>query len=294
MRQLFFAAFLPIALVALAGCSRRDDDDEEPPSKRFVRPGGKKDGAVAKGDPLKAPLDGVIKGRVVFDGEPPVMAQIQGMLGHNDKAHCLAGADFEKRNQDWIIGNDKGVANVVVFLKAPAGKYFELKDEDKNRSDTLVIDQPHCAFIPHVQVAFPEFWNGKEVQPSGQKFVVKNSAAVTHNTRWQGDLRKTGSGSRNIPPGEQFELPLTPEPNPIQIGCDFHPWMNGRIWAFDHPYAARTDENGYFEIKNVPTGVELNVVAWHEVPGFFHGGRDGTKTTFQAGANDLNLKVGPK
>ncbi|MCI0642222.1 MAG: hypothetical protein L0Y72_20820 [Gemmataceae bacterium] len=291
MRQYLLAIFVPIAVIAVVGgCSRRDDDDDEPPAKRFVRPSGK-GGAVAKGDPLKAPLDGVIKGRVVLDGDAPEMAQIPGMLNHNDKQHCLAGADFEKRNQTWIIGKDKGVENVVVFLRPPPGKYFELKDEDKNRTDTVYIDQPHCAFIPHVQVIFPAYWDGKELRPSGQNFFVKNSAPMLHNTRWQ---TRTGVGNRMVASGTELDMKLDPDRKPIVIGCDIHPWMNAFVWSFDHPYAARTKSDGTFEIKNVPTGVELTVFAWHEGPQYFYGGNAGTKTTFQAGENVLDLKVPAK
>jgi hypothetical protein len=40
--------------------------------------------------------------------------------------------------------------------------------------------------------------------------------------------------------------------------------MEAFIWSFDHPFAAISNADGTYEIKNVPTGVEVSVIAWHE------------------------------
>jgi hypothetical protein len=48
------------------------------------------------------------------------------------------------------------------------------------------------------------------------------------------------------------------------VNCDLHKWMKGYIWSLETPYAAVTDKDGHFEIKNVPAGAELQIVAWHE------------------------------
>jgi len=39
--------------------------------------------------------------------------------------------------------------------------------------------------------------------------------------------------------------------------------MNAELFVVPHPYYAVTDENGKFELSNVPAG-EYTVVAWHE------------------------------
>ena len=50
----------------------------------------------------------------------------------------------------------------------------------------------------------------------------------------------------------------------LSLKCNIHQWMTGYVWAFDHPYAVVTGEDGTYEIKNVPAGTELTIVAWHE------------------------------
>jgi hypothetical protein len=287
-------------VLGLSGCGKKEvDTDDDQPRGKYVSgrdkgaSGGASTGAAA--EPLKAPLDGVIRGRVVLEGEKPVMAVIPTMATHNDHAVCLAGDEAEKRDPKWIIGKDNGVANVVVFLKPPQGKYFLVKDEDKNLSGkNKEMDQPHCAFVPHVVAAFPSYRDGKDLKSTGQELVVKNSAPVPHNTKWQGDTLKTGGGSRTIPPKGDITIKLVPEANPIKIACDFHPWMYARVWAFEHPYFAVTKEDGAFEIKNVPTGAEVGLVAWHEAPGFFYGGASGTKKKFNPGENKVDLTISAK
>jgi hypothetical protein len=79
-----------------------------------------------------------------------------------------------------------------------------------------------------------------------------------------------------LEPTKSKVIPLNASPDlPISFKCDIHPWMNAKCWAMDHPYIARTDEDGKFTIANVPTGVELQVVGWHEGAGYFNGGPGG-------------------
>jgi len=40
--------------------------------------------------------------------------------------------------------------------------------------------------------------------------------------------------------------------------------MSAKLWVFNHPYFAVTNENGEFTIENVPSGEELVVYMWHE------------------------------
>jgi hypothetical protein len=291
LAKLIGAVSLAFVLATVPGCGKKDKDDNageaNTPKARGTQPS-----AAGKVE-LKASLDGVIRGKVVLEGDMPAIAQVATMAAHTDHDRCLAGEDFEKIEQKWIIGKDKGVANVVIFLRAPQGKYFPIKDEDKHRSDEVVVRQPHCAYVPHVSAAFPSYFDGKGQTRTGQTFVVENNATFNHNTSWKGDPIKTGVGNRNLKAGDKLPIELQPEANPIALACDVHSWMTAKVWAFDHPYFAVTKMDGTFEFKNAPTGVEVGLVAWHEAAGYFHGGKEGTKMKFNPGDNrvDLNIKA---
>ena len=57
-------------------------------------------------------------------------------------------------------------------------------------------------------------------------------------------------------------LDLVADRLPIKIECNIHPWMNGWVRVFDHPYFAVTDADGNFELKNAPAG-NYRLMVWH-------------------------------
>lgn len=281
-------SFALIAIIAAApGCSRKEEDEPAPP-KPFAKGGG---ATTAKNKQPIPAGDGIVVGQVTLDGDFPDMPLIEGMAKHQDHKGCLDMApEAQKISQKWIIDKEsRGIANVVIYLKPPPGKYFQVKDEDKNRNDTVSTDQPHCAFVPHVNAAFPAYWDGENYQPSGQKFVVKNSAPMNHNTNWAGG--KTPGGNVIIKPGDQQPIKLVPDPsNPVMLKCDIHPWMTGTVFSFDHPYYAVTDKQGKFQFKNVPTGVEVGIFGWNEAQlNFFQ-----ETKKFNSGENRQDFKIKAK
>jgi hypothetical protein len=149
----------------------------------------------------------------------------------------------------------------------------------------VVLDQPCCAFVPHV-IAVRE----------GQEVVTKNSAPVVHNIRWTGHPLTNPGGSVIVPAkGEHVIKNLKAQKLPVQLACDIHPWMKGYCGVYDHPYFAVTDKDGKFEIKDAPAG-PCRLVVWQEAIGYRGGaaGRDGEKVTIKAGmATDLG-KLGLK
>ncbi len=213
--------------------------------------------AQATKKPFAATTSGTIKGKVTLDGEAPAKKPIPIGAGHKDEDHCKKG---DTDDVTWVVGSNKGLGNVVVFLKPPSGQYFKVDMAKKTWTDELVIDQPFCAFKPHVSVVFADY-EGKPVQ----KMTVKNSAPILHNSRVSGSPLRNPAKGGALPAGKHEDFALKSDTQVIKISCDAHKWMEAFIWAFDHPYAAITDADGNFEIKNVPTGAELQVMAWHEV-----------------------------
>ena len=122
---------------------------------------------------------------------------------------------------------------------------------------------------------------------TGQKLRLKNSAPFNHCAKWQGDGLENKSVNVILPPKEFRDYELNPQPDPLQIQCNFHPWMSGFIWIFDHPYHSVSNSKGNFEIKNVPVGVNLTFVAWHEAKNRFFE----RKISFKKGDNELELRI---
>ena len=206
-----------------------------------------------------------------------------------EKEMCHAGTDGEKTAYQWRVNKkNKGVKNVFVWIRPLTDDdYFDVSDIVKKGDfkKEVKLDQPHCAFVPHAFTLFQRYVDPKDPEKSpakqpktGQKFVVENSAARPHNTKWEGK-GAIKAGNEKISPREQLpidDFKLSYE-GPVVFACSIHPWMRAYAWSFDHPFAAVTDEDGKFVINNVPGGVKVRVVAWHEEAGFLEGGRKGTE-----------------
>jgi hypothetical protein len=270
-----------------------DGDGDENPTMTSVKTTGK---------------TGTIKGVVKFEGAEPDTGTMTADLREQMKKVtqsldvCLTNApENQKEQQTWRINPEtKGVENVVVFIK-PVGdhEFFDVSkfvNEKKGFPLEVYVDQPHCAFIPHVRTIFPRYNNpSKPVDrytdsspKTGQIFKVKNSSPIEHNT-------KLDPGSnRVIPRGESLVI-TDIMPNykaPVNLSCSIHPWMKGYVWAFDHPYAAVTDAKGNYEIKDVPAGIKVRILAWHESAGWLNsGGSKGQEFEAKEGDNTQNFTL---
>jgi hypothetical protein len=251
---------------------------------------------------------GTLTGKVTLVGDAPDLTEATKKLKSDmdmqkDKETCLspdAGKE-EKNPESWVIndvGGEKRVKNVLVWLKAPEGTFFKLPDGAlaKAEKETVKLNQPHCAFIPHALVLWPKYIDPKtkKEKPTGQEFVVTNHTkpGIAHNTKWAGSSKNAGNETINA--GQEKKIELVPDTKPVTIACNIHGWMNAYAGVFDHPYAAVTDDKGEYTIENVPTGVDLQVVAWHEVGGYLTKGKAKGDTHKLDQKTSINFEVSAK
>jgi hypothetical protein len=240
---------------------------------------------------------GSLSGRVTFEGDLPepvsLLGEINDLKNAEDKACCKAAPAAQKVKQNWVIDKNRGVANVFVWIKPPSDKVvFPIHKDDKERKDTIVMDQPFCAFEPRVVALFPEYHDGSKIVKTGQKFMIKNSSIVPHNVRGTPSM-KYGNDlfNHNIPSKSDREYSFKPQPNPFPLVCDLHKFMAGYVAVFNHPYFAVTKADGTFEIPRVPAGVEVTLMAWHEVTVLNALDVKGKNMTFKEGKNTFDFKI---
>jgi hypothetical protein len=281
---ILLAVPLAAALVAAVGCGGGDNKASEKgggggggaakgggekPSAPSVTPAGKKEELASTGS-------GTLKGKVMLEGDMPDISK--DIIDPNQKDHdyCEKGPTAA---QNWKIGKDKGVANVVVWVRAPKGKYFKVP-KMKEAKEMVKIDQPFCAFEPHVVALYPSYYDGKKQENTGQTFEVVNSATIPHNTNWTAENQALIPGANVIldpKTGKKvIKVQAAKEKNSggeqqVNFECNIHKWMKAYAWVFDHPYVAVTSGDkkdaadfGDYEIKDVPTGAEVEIVYWHE------------------------------
>jgi hypothetical protein len=229
--------------------------------------------AAAEATAIEVKDTGTLKGKVTYDGPPPPPDDLTTAMeakAEPDKSHCLKG---DRKGQLWMVGADKGVANVVVWLRAPEGKFFDVPAAERNRTETVTMDQPFCQFIPHVQAINPSDYDPatKKQKKTGQTFKILNSAPINHNTAWKGNVLFNGGANQIILSKKEMDVVAAPcSPSKaggedlLSVNCDIHKWMTAKVAVFDHPFYAVTKGDGSYEIKNVPAGVEVILCHWHE------------------------------
>lgn len=223
-------------------------EEEKAPAREERRPAKPKPAKAAGSSGAAATSGGkanTVSGRVTWSGDVPKNPLISMA---SDKVCESLCAGKEPRKEVTVVGDDGGLANVVVYI----GKGLPKQDWPV-RGEEVVIDQHGCTYVPHV-VALQ----------LGQKISIKNSDDTTHNVHFKsklnGDWNMTQSSKGSVPPKEDFKRP---EVGSALFKCDIHTWMEARAHIFDHPFFAVTDEHGNFEIKDVPAG-SYTVVALHE------------------------------
>ncbi len=312
--------------VLLAGCSKDKDKDEgELTSPTKTKGDGTKKKAGGTQKLVEGKGTATLKGKITVKGGSVPAGVLEELTKNfqdliakkaDDKSVCMAGSPAEITEQIYRLGANKNVGNVVVWLMPPDRNTFFKIDEKQAaeaKAHPVEIDQPHCAFLPHVSTVFVSYRdpaNLKNTVETGQTLTVKNSAKIGHNTNWSGGPDEP-KGNQLIAPGGSVKIAdLMPDAKaPLTIKCNIHGWMDGYVWIFDHPYAtvSRSDTApkgldvkhddptfGTYEIKGAPAGAKLRLVAWHEKAGFLTG-RDGEEIELKEGDNtkDFELEVKP-
>lgn len=179
---------------------------------------------------------GTISGTVKFKGTAPAPKKLDV---NKDKEVC---GKTPKTDQSLVVNNGNLVNAVVTITDIKKGKKIEAKK--------VTLDQNGCQYHPHV-LAFP----------AGSTVEVANPDGILHNIH---SYSKVNSPFNMAQPKFKKTLDVKiDKPEPIQVKCDVHGWMEGWLVATESPYVAVTDDSGSFKLTDVPAGT-YTVEVWHE------------------------------
>jgi hypothetical protein len=184
---------------------------------------------------------GTVRGSVKWSGPEP---HLTAFHINKDPQICDPASHGTRDLERLIISAQGGVANTVVFLKnISSGKAFDLPAERR------FLDQRQCRYEPHILLV-----------PEGAALQMKSSDATLHT------VHMDGAASYNLPfpfPNQIISRNLN-TPGLVNLKCNGgHVWMNAEMFVTPHPYYAVTDENGDFQLTDVPAG-DYAIEAWHE------------------------------
>ena len=220
--------FLAVALLAAAvACGGQNDASPASPPANAKRVDESKAANVV--------------GRVVFEGTVPVNPPIDLAAD----PYCASQNPGGARLENVVVANG-GLENVFVYVKDGLGDYgFDVP------SEPVKLDQVGCQYRPHVLGV-----------RAGQKLVITNSDDTLHNVhamaKSNGEWNK-GQALKNMSDAKVFKTREVM----VAFKCDVHSWMRAYVGVLEHPYFAVTQNDGAFELKNLPAGT-YTVEAWHE------------------------------
>lgn len=201
---------------------------------------------------------------------------------NKDVGICAPGGVFPKSRR-LVLGEGNTVQFAAVYLDMrnfPVDNEKWVHPDYAADADATIgpFDQKNCVFLNHVFS-----------MRSSQKLIIKNSDTVGHNTK-----SDAAPGSPNVQiaaGGETLYDPggKAPRGGPVSVSCSAHPWMNAYFLIREDPYNGISNEAGVIELKNVPTGVDLEFRVWHELLGNVTQA-DGNE--FKKGKLNLNLEAG--
>jgi hypothetical protein len=184
-----------------------------------------------------------IRGRFIFEGDPPQMPPYQV---NKDAATCAPGGQAPPQETLVVDSATKGIANIAIYPR----KVSRVHDAAGPKTEPFVFDQKQCVFLSHVFAVTVD-----------QPIQIKNSDDVGHNTNITGQ----NTFNQTIPSGGASPFAAKREEAlPASISCSIHPWMRAYILPRKNAYFAITAPDGSFEIPNLPAGEELEFQVWHE------------------------------
>jgi plastocyanin len=185
---------------------------------------------------------GTLRGRFVYDGDPPVRKKL---VVNKDRDIC---GSHDLRNEQLVVSEDGGIKDVILWVRT---KEVPERDGGAESGGIVEFDNKNCRFAPHVVTMRP-----------GETLKVKNSDPVAHNT--QISFNANSAFNEAIAVGAVKELqPKKAERYPVDVSCSIHPWMKGYLLVQDTPFVAVTDEEGNFEIRDLPAGIDLEFQVYH-------------------------------
>jgi hypothetical protein len=215
---------------------------------------------------------GDLKLQFVYDGQPPEPKLLP----------VAPGAPFAPVDETWVVNpKNKSVANVVVYLDYQRDeKLLVHPDLKKPKDREAKVNIMGNRFDPHVTI-----------MRTDQSLVVTNGDPFGHNVK--ADFLQNASFNVLLATGEKTEQWFQlPERAPSFLSDAIHPQMTGHLLICNHPYFARSDENGQMVIPKLAVGKHA-FRAWHEAIGLMGAPvQAGKPIEWKRGIIEIEIKEG--
>lgn len=235
----FLAVAFCLAFTACGGGKEEEEETEAPAAGSKAATST----AAAPAAPAAAPVAGsaTVSGKVAFTGTAPA----RELIKMEADAFCKAAHSEPVSTQDVVINSNGTLEWVLVYVKEGVSRSYPPP------TDPVTLDQHGCQYRPHIF----------GIQ-AGQPLRILNSDGTLHNIHALPKINaefNIGQPFQNMETMKKFDKPEVP----LRFKCDVHKWMGAYCGVFNHPFFAVTNEQGTYEIKNLPPGNYV-IEAWQE------------------------------
>ena len=238
MKNNIFAIFILTIVLFSSGCGKNSNETQAPKEEAASVSAP----AVSK-KAMNRALAATLKGKVTFQGQAPEPKNIS-VRGNPECA--VFHKEGNVASEELLVNPSGGIRNAFVYVKEGLEGYtFETPQA------SATIENKGCIYVPHV--------SGVQVN---QPVTLLNDDPTLHNVHTY--AKNSGAWNLGMPiQGMKVNKKFTAPEVMVTLKCDVHPWMIGYVGVLTHPYFGVTNENGEFELKNVPPGKYL-VEVWQE------------------------------
>ena len=239
-RSLVILVAVSAGLSLLACGGGKEEDALEDESAPAAAPAAAAPAAAAPAA-VAAAGGATLSGKVAFVGTAPANESIK----MDADAYCKAAHSGPVYTQDVEVNANGTLKDVFVYVKeGVTGNY-------PAPTTPVVLDQQGCQYHPHVF----------GIQ-AGQPLKIVNSDGTLHNihalpkTNAEFNIGQPFKGMETVKKFDKAEMP-------VRFKCDVHKWMGAYAGVVNNPFFAVTNDQGAFEIKNLPPGTYV-IEAWQE------------------------------
>jgi plastocyanin len=239
-RALFLMLLVPALTLTLVACGGKDEDADEDAETTPLAKSASGSAAPASSAPAAVTGGATVTGKVAFSGGPPA----KELIKMDADAFCKAAHNAPVYTEEAVVNGNGTLEWVLVYVKDVQGKF-------PPPAQAVTLDQRGCQYHPHVF----------GIQ-AGQDLKIVNSDGTLHNIHALPKINSEFNIGQPFPKMETVKKFDKPE-MPVRFKCDVHKWMGAYCGVFSHPFFATTNDQGTFEIKNLPPGT-YTIEAWHE------------------------------
>jgi len=223
--------------------------------------------------PILAQAGGTVTGKVTFTGKvPPAKEFVFSKFPNVEfcKKNTNKSADGETRLLKEVqLGKGGGLKGAVVSVRDIKDKGWMGKFK-KEPSQKVTAEL--CEFLPYTGVVvnkgkfYVENTDADENDPKSKDGVLHNPHSfdvlgAKSSTLFNIALARKGSSLN-----KKIKMRMAKRGSVMRLQCDQHEFMQAWFLPVSNPFYATANDDGTFEIKDVPAG-KHTLMAWHPIAG---------------------------